>query len=88
MITSFTREVIMVPKAAPIMMPMAMSNTFPRMANSLNSFNIFSSFLKCHSCESRACPALDAENPVFKAVLASRFPGSDGVLGVSPSLIE
>ena len=40
MITSATSDLTMVPKAAPMMMPMAMSSTLPRMANSLNSFSI------------------------------------------------
>jgi len=35
--TSFTREVTMLPKAAPMMTPTAMSRTLPFMANSLNS---------------------------------------------------
>jgi hypothetical protein len=42
-----------VPKAAPIIMPTAISTTLPRMANSLNSFNIFDSslflFYYCHT---------------------------------------
>ncbi len=40
MMTSFTREVTMVPKAAPMIRPTAMSTTLPRMANSRNSFNM------------------------------------------------
>jgi hypothetical protein len=39
MITSATSELMMVPKAAP-MMPTAISATFPRITNSLNSFSI------------------------------------------------
>ena len=38
---SLTSEVTIFPKAAPRMIPMAMSSTFPRMANSLNSFSMF-----------------------------------------------
>ena len=38
--TSFTSEVTMAPNAAPMIRPTAMSTTFPRMANSLNSFNM------------------------------------------------
>src|SRR5438094_9800592 len=38
---SLTSEVTIFPKAAPRMIPMAMSITFPRMANSLNSFSMF-----------------------------------------------
>ncbi len=33
MMTSVTSEVMMVPKAAPMMIPTAMSNTFPRKIN-------------------------------------------------------
>src|SRR5712691_12794215 len=40
MMTSATRDCTMEPKAAPMMMPTAMSTTFPRMANSLNSLSI------------------------------------------------
>jgi hypothetical protein len=39
--TSATSDLTIVPKAAPIMIPTAMSTTFPRIANSLNSLNIF-----------------------------------------------
>src|ERR1700690_4508224 len=35
-----TNDVIIRPKAAPMMMPKAISRTFPRIANSLNSFSI------------------------------------------------
>src|SRR5512141_2523550 len=38
--TSETSVPMIVPKAAPMMMPTAMSTTFPRMANSLNSFSM------------------------------------------------
>src|SRR5512137_762513 len=38
--TSLTKELTMPPKAAPMMMPTAMSTTLPFMANSLNSLNI------------------------------------------------
>ena len=41
--TSLTSEVMIFPNAAPMMMPTAMSSTFPRMANSLNSFNMIRS---------------------------------------------
>ena len=37
MMMSLTREVVILPKAAPMTTPMAMSRTLPRMANSLNS---------------------------------------------------
>jgi hypothetical protein len=37
MMISFTREVTIAPKATPIMIPMARSITFPRIANALNS---------------------------------------------------
>jgi NAD(P)-dependent dehydrogenase (short-subunit alcohol dehydrogenase family) len=37
---SLTKEVTIFPKATPMMIPTAMSTTFPRSANSLNSFNI------------------------------------------------
>jgi hypothetical protein len=40
MMTSWTNELTMVPKAAPMMIPTAISTTFPRIANSLNSFSI------------------------------------------------
>src|SRR5262245_7150863 len=40
MITSSTRELTILPKAAPIMMPTAMSMTLPRIANSLNSLSM------------------------------------------------
>ena len=42
-ITSFVNDVVMppiLPKATPMMIPTAMSSTFPRMANALNSFSI------------------------------------------------
>src|SRR5512136_206888 len=42
--TSATSEVTMDPKAAPMMMPTAMSRTDPRMANSLNSLNMLTSW--------------------------------------------
>ena len=35
--TSFTKEVVIFPKAPPRITPTAMSSTLPRMANSLNS---------------------------------------------------
>src|SRR3989304_2879126 len=34
-----TKEAIILPKAPPMMIPTAMSSTWPRMANSLNCFN-------------------------------------------------
>src|SRR2546429_192347 len=40
MMTSLTSELMILPKAAPMMIPTAISSTFPRMANSLNSLNI------------------------------------------------
>jgi hypothetical protein len=40
MMTSLTSDVTILPNAAPMMMPMAMSMTLPRIANSLNSFSI------------------------------------------------
>jgi hypothetical protein len=40
MITSFTTESTILPKAAPMMMPTAMSTTLPLTANSLNSFSM------------------------------------------------
>jgi hypothetical protein len=40
MMMSSTSEAIILPKAAPITMPTAMSSTLPRIANSLNSFSI------------------------------------------------
>ena len=40
MITSLTSEVMIFPKAAPMMMPTAMSSTLPFIANSLNSFSM------------------------------------------------
>ena len=40
MMTSFTSEPTIVPNAAPMMMPTAMSITLPRMMNSLNSLII------------------------------------------------
>ena len=46
MITSFTSEVVILPKAAPMTTPMAMSTTLPFMANSLNSaINFFIFFV-------------------------------------------
>src|SRR5574337_1840854 len=44
---SFTKELTILPKAAPIMIPIAMSRTFPRIANSLNSFIIYAPPLAC-----------------------------------------
>src|SRR6266540_466538 len=41
---SLTREVTTLPKATPMMTPMAMSITFPLRANSLNSFSMANSF--------------------------------------------
>ena len=40
MSTSFTNEDTIFPKAAPMTIPTAISTTLPRMANSLNSFNM------------------------------------------------
>lgn len=40
MMMSFTNDVTIRPNAAPMMMPTAISSTFPRMANSLNSFSM------------------------------------------------
>ncbi|MGQ0522595.1 MAG: hypothetical protein ACT4P8_02910 [Betaproteobacteria bacterium] len=40
MMTSLTSESTILPNAAPMMMPTAMSTTLPRMANSLNSFSM------------------------------------------------
>ena len=40
MTMSSTSDLTMVEKAAPMMMPTAMSTTLPRRANSLNSFSI------------------------------------------------
>src|SRR5580765_8025707 len=40
MMMSATSDATMVPNAAPMMMPTAMSITLPRIANSLNSFSI------------------------------------------------
>ena len=40
MMTSLTSELTIVPNAAPMMMPTAMSSTLPRMANSLNSLSM------------------------------------------------
>ncbi len=54
MMTSVTSELTMVPKAAPMMMPTAMSRTLPRMANSLNSLNI------CGPPDGRRWPARGA----------------------------
>ena len=41
MMTSLTREVVILPKAPPMTTPMAMSSTLPRRANSLNSLRNF-----------------------------------------------
>jgi len=41
MIISATTDLTMEPKAAPMIMPTAISTTFPLIANSLNSLNIF-----------------------------------------------
>ena len=41
MMTSLTSELTIFPKAAPMMIPTAMSTTLPRMANFLNSDNHF-----------------------------------------------
>jgi len=41
MMISLTSELTILPKAAPMITPMARSSTLPRMANSLNSSNIF-----------------------------------------------
>src|SRR5262245_44105892 len=38
--TSFTADVTIFPNAPPMMIPIAMSRTLPRMANSLNSFSM------------------------------------------------
>src|SRR5215472_16337907 len=43
--TSATSEFTIFPNAAPMMTPIAMSRTFPFMANSLNSLNMVISFL-------------------------------------------
>ena len=43
MMMSATRDDTMVPNAPPMTTPTARSTTFPRMTNSLNSFNMFSS---------------------------------------------
>ena len=46
MMTSLTSDVTILPNAAPMMMPTAMSMTLPRIANSLNSFSIVVSPLR------------------------------------------
>ena len=38
--TSLTKEVTIFPKAAPMMIPTAISTTLPRITNSLNSFSM------------------------------------------------
>ncbi len=43
--TSETRDFTITPKVVPIMIPTAISITFPRMANFLNSFHILYPFL-------------------------------------------
>src|SRR3974377_166461 len=65
--TSPTKEVTILPKAAPMMIPIAMSSTLPFMANSLNSLSIanplsFSSVDRTDLVARRmhlACEALD-----------------------------
>jgi len=50
-INPLTIEVMIFPNADPMMMPTAMSSTFPFSANSLNSFNmILSPFSNGYSC--------------------------------------
>ena len=51
MMMSSTSDLTMVEKAAPMMMPTAMSMTLPRSANSLNSFNIAAFPLKTFSSQ-------------------------------------
>lgn len=55
---SLTMEVTTFPKATPIMIPMAISNTFPRVANSLNSFSVVVSprfnLSECNSADSES----------------------------------
>src|ERR1035437_7968943 len=45
---SFTRELTMAPKAAPMITPTARSTALPLMANSLNSFNIWMLLVRQH----------------------------------------
>lgn len=47
MMISVTREVTILPKAVPIMIPTAISTTFPLMAKSLNSLSIYVWFFVC-----------------------------------------
>ncbi|MNC90501.1 hypothetical protein D3C83_66070 [compost metagenome] len=44
MMTSLTSESTILPNAAPMMMPTAISTTLPRIANSLNSLSMMDSF--------------------------------------------
>src|SRR5256885_473089 len=60
---SSTREVTIRPKAAPIMIPTAMSTTLPRMANSLNSFHISAPPLRQGGTEVES----SGDSPIFSS---------------------
>src|SRR5690606_10525727 len=53
---SLTNDVTILPNAAPITIPTAMSTTLPRMANSLNSLSIRFSSLSRATCRQIGCP--------------------------------
>ena len=70
---SLTSEVTMRPNAAPMMIPTAMSITFPRIANALNSFSMI--FLLITT------PTSDRQTPTDDSRGVSNSPAPDGWQG-------
>ena len=52
--TSFTSDVVILPNAAPMMTPTAMSTTLPRIAKSLNSLSMPTAILLRAECAQRS----------------------------------
>src|SRR5277367_6688329 len=68
--TSSTKDATIFPKAAPIMIPTAMSSTFPRMANSLNSFSMMPPYVVWRGLNDRLCVMAEAERAVRAQIIA------------------
>src|SRR5271169_5714301 len=68
--TSSTNDATIFPKAAPMMMPTARSSTFPRMANSLNSFSMKPPYVVWSGLNERLCVRAEAERAVRAEIIA------------------
>src|SRR5512135_1143411 len=71
--TSDTSAAMIVPNAAPMMMPTAMSTTFPRIANSLNSFSMSDPLSPLYASLMAAFPFLHAAKEPARGLLLLRF---------------